>query len=158
MAAAVMIAIGLYLAGWFPKFALIESIGAPIWKRLEPLGRNLLPVQSTFKAYVFGIIWGWLPCGLVYSALVWTATSGSATQGGLFMFAFGAGTLPSMITAGIVASWIVRLSRLRYLRQFAGLTLIALAIISVIVPQRHGLGTGNHAEGHTSPPAYEAVK
>lgn len=146
VAAIVMVAIGLYLAGWFPKFALIENIGVPIWKRLEPLGKNLLPVRSPIKAYVFGIIWGWLPCGLVYSALIWTATSGSASRGALFMLAFGAGTLPSMLTAGIVAGWIARLSRLRYLRQIAGLTLIGLAIASVIVSQRHGLGIVNHAD------------
>ena len=156
VASAVMIAIGLYLAGWFPKFALIENMGAPIWKRLEPFGRNLLPVQSTIKAYAFGIIWGWLPCGLVYSALVWTATSGSAAQGALFMLAFGAGTLPSMVTAGIVASWISRLSRMRYLRQFAGLTLIILAVASLVVSQRHGHGTGNLADGHKSPAAHKS--
>lgn len=150
VAAVVMIAIGLYLAGWFPKFALIESIGVPIWRRLEPLGRNLLPVRSTIKAYLFGVVWGWLPCGLVYSALIWTATSGSAVKGGLFMLAFGAGTLPSMITAGIVAGWIARLSRLQRLRQFAGVTLIVLAVASVVVSHRHGPGIGNPTDSHHS--------
>ncbi len=133
LAAIVMIAIGLYLAGWFPKFALIEHIGVPVWKRLEPFGRRLLPVQSTIKAFVFGIIWGWLPCGLVYSALIWTTTSGSALQGGSFMLAFGLGTLPSMLTAGIVTGWIARLSRAPYLRQIAGLTLVLLAVTSLLV-------------------------
>jgi sulfite exporter TauE/SafE len=149
-----MIAIGLYLAGWFPRLALIEHVGVPVWRRLEPYGRNLLPIQSTFKAYIFGMIWGWLPCGLVYSALIWTATSGSAVQGGLFMLAFGAGTLPSMLTAGIVAGWIARVSRLRYFRQLAGITLIVLAVASLLVSQRHGTGTSNHADGQHSPAAH----
>jgi sulfite exporter TauE/SafE len=137
LAAAVMVAIGLYLAGWFPRFAMIEHIGTPIWRRLEPFGRSLLPVQSTIKAYAFGVIWGWLPCGLVYSALVWTATSSSAVQGGSFMLAFGVGTLPSMLTAGIVAGWIARLSRLPYLRQIAGLTLIVLAAATLVFMHGH---------------------
>lgn len=67
---AMMVAIGLYLTGWLPQLARVEKIGIPVWKRLEPIGRKLVPVSSIPKALSYGLIWGWLPCGLVYFVLI----------------------------------------------------------------------------------------
>lgn len=131
LAALVLASIGLYLAGWFPRFAGIESLGAPLWRWLEPLGRRLLPVRSPAHALLFGAIWGWLPCGLVYSALLWTSTAGDAQTGALTMLAFGAGTLPGVMSAGVFTGWLTRVTRLPYVRQGAGVALIVLAVISL---------------------------
>jgi len=131
MAAAFMVAIGLYLAGWFSRFALLENLGRPLWKRLEPLGRRLLPVQSPLKALVFGIVWGWLPCGLVYAAIVYAAASGGAVDGALFMVFFGLGTLPAVLTAGILSHWIARLSKMPQVRRGAGVFIILLAVLTL---------------------------
>lgn len=131
MAAAFMVAIGLYLAGWFSRFALLENLGRPLWKRLEPLGRRLLPVQSPLKALVFGIVWGWLPCGLVYAAIVYAAASGGAIDGALFMVFFGLGTLPAVLTAGILSHWIARLSKMPQVRRGAGVFIILLAVLTL---------------------------
>ena len=131
-AALLMSAIGLYLAGWFPKFALIERLGGPIWQRLEPLGRRLLPVNSPLQALFYGLIWGWLPCGLVYSALLMTLTAGGPQQGALFMLAFGIGTLPAVMGIGMVTQKVVHLTRLPRVRQVAGISLIALALIGLL--------------------------
>ena len=79
-AAVLMIGIGLYLAGWFPAFAKIEHLGKPIWKKLEPISQKLIPVKSPSHAFLFGMVWGWLPCGLVYTALIWSATASSAKE------------------------------------------------------------------------------
>ena len=132
IAALMMCAIGLYLAGWFPKFAYIERIGIPIWKRLEPLGRKLLPVKSPLQAMFYGLVWGWLPCGLVYSALLLTITAGGPIEGGLFMLSFGLGTMPAVVGVGIVAEKVLRLSRLPRIRQIAGVSLILLALVGVL--------------------------
>ncbi len=132
LAALVLVSIGLYLAGWFPRFARIEALGAPLWRRLEPLGRRLLPVRSPAYALLFGTIWGWLPCGLVYSALLWTTTTGGGgLTGALTMLAFGAGTLPGVMSAGVFTGWLTRVTRLPYVRQVVGLALIGLAVISL---------------------------
>ena len=56
-----------------------------------------------FQAFPLGLLWGWLPCGLVYSALVTALTSGSAWCGAALMLAFGAGTLPTLLLAGLLA-------------------------------------------------------
>jgi sulfite exporter TauE/SafE len=138
---AMMVAIGLYLAGWLPQLAVVEKMGVPVWKKLEPLGRRLLPVASLPKALAYGLIWGWLPCGLVYFVLVWALTSGNAVQGALTMLAFGLGTLPTLLATGFMTSWLTRFARSTMARQAVGLLIIAMAIGSLFIPM------GDHAHG-----------
>ena len=130
-AALLLIGIGLYLAGWFPRFAQLERIGAPLWRRLEPFGQRLLPVRSLPRAFGFGLVWGWLPCGLVYSTLLWSASAGSSAQSALYMALFGLGTLPAVMGAGMVTGWIGRLARSRHLRQLVGVLLILMALATL---------------------------
>ena len=129
-ASILMVGIGLYLAGWFPAFVKIEHIGKPIWKKLEPISQKLIPVKSPVHAFVFGIVWGWLPCGLVYTALIWSATAGSAKDGAFLMLAFGAGTLPAVMIAGILTGWFTRFIRSSYVRPIIGLFIILVALIT----------------------------
>ncbi|MDH3563511.1 MAG: sulfite exporter TauE/SafE family protein, partial [Gammaproteobacteria bacterium] len=67
-----MIALGLYLANWWLGLSVLERLGGKLWRYLEPLGRHFLPVDHPLKALAAGLVWGWLPCGLVYSALAWS--------------------------------------------------------------------------------------
>ena len=135
---AMMIIIGLYLAGWLPQMIYLERIGAPVWRKLEPVGRKLLPVDTVFKAFIYGMIWGWLPCGLVYSVLIWTLSSGSAINGALTMLAFGIGTMPTLISAGVMTSWITSFSRSKNARRIVGLIIIMMAIGSLFIPMDGG--------------------
>lgn len=136
IAAIIMVSVGLYIAGWFPKYAYIERLATPIWRRLEPIGRRLLPVSSPFQAFSYGLIWGWLPCGLVYSALLLTITSSGPLEGGLFMLAFGLGTLPAMMGIAMVAEKIVRYSRKPAVRVSAGLFLIILGLTGLLFAEQ----------------------
>ena len=129
-----MVAIGLYLTGWLPQIASVEKIGIPLWKRLEPIGRKLVPVASLPKALAYGLIWGWLPCGMVYFVLVWALTAGSAVNGSLTMVAFGLGTLPTLVTAGFMTSWITRFTHSTRARQVVGLLIIIAAVGSLFIP------------------------
>lgn len=151
VSAFIMAGAGLHIAGWFPRFAYIEKAGGVLWRRIEPYGRRLLPVETLPKAFVFGMVWGWLPCGLVYAALALAATSGhvpyigvqpvdgavqlATTSGhvlrsGLTMLAFGVGTLPAVVGVGIMTTWMVRLSRMRKFRSAVGITMILLALMA----------------------------
>jgi sulfite exporter TauE/SafE len=136
IAAMVMLSVGLYIAGWFPKYAYIERAAAPIWRYLEPFGRRLLPVASPLQAFAYGMIWGWLPCGLVYSALLLTITSSGPLEGGLFMLAFGAGTLPALVGIAMIADKVVRYSRNRVIRMLAGLFLIVLGLAGLLFAEQ----------------------
>jgi len=136
-ASVLMVGIGLYIAGWFPAFVKIEHLGKPIWKKLEPISQKLIPVKNLTHAYLFGLIWGWLPCGLVYTALIWSSTAGTAKDGALLMLAFGAGTLPTVMIAGILTGWFVRLSRSAYIRPLVGLTIIIMALVTGYLALQH---------------------
>lgn len=134
---AMMVAIGIYLAGWLPQLAIIEKIGVPLWQKIEPIGRKLLPVASLPKALAYGVIWGWLPCGLVYFVLIWALTAGDALHGALMMLAFGLGTLPTLLTAGFMTSWMTRFARNPTARIIVGMLIIAMAISSLFIPMEH---------------------
>ncbi|WP_122034779.1 sulfite exporter TauE/SafE family protein [Aliivibrio sp. EL58] len=98
-----MCLLALYIANWWKGLVYIEVIGKKLWQYISPLTKPLLPLKSPFHAIPFGFLWGWLPCGLVYSTLSWAAVSGSALNGSLVMLAFGLGTLPAMFLVGIGA-------------------------------------------------------
>lgn len=134
---AMMVAIGIYLAGWLPQLAMVEKIGLPLWKKLEPVGRKLLPARTLSKALAYGMIWGWLPCGLVYFVLIWALTAGDAFRGALIMLGFGLGTLPTLLTAGFMTSWMTRFAKNPTARVIVGLLIIAMAIGSLFIPMEH---------------------
>lgn len=134
LSVAFMIAMGLYLAGWLPRFAKIEKIGTPVWRFLQPLGQKLLPVKSLKQAFAFGAIWGWLPCGLVYAALVMSATSGDPVTGGLTMLAFGLGTLPAVMGAGFFVGFLSGIARNIWFRRAAGMLIILMAMVVLLAP------------------------
>lgn len=127
----IMIGAGLYIAGWFPRFAYIEKAGSGFWKLIEPYGRKLIPVNTRLQAFLFGMIWGWLPCGLVYAALALAATSGDIIKSGLTMFAFGLGTLPAVVGVGIMSNILTKLSRMQRFKQVIGLLLVLVALVAV---------------------------
>lgn len=131
LSAAVMAGAGLYLAGWFPRFAYIEKAGSRLWKLIEPYGRKLIPVSTYTQAYLFGMVWGWLPCGLVYAALALAATSGNAETAGITMLAFGLGTLPAVLGVGIMTNVLTKLSHMHRFKRVTGLLLILIALIAL---------------------------
>lgn len=133
LAAAIVIAVGLYLTGWVPQLKQLEHLGLPLWRRLEPLGRRLLPVRSLSHAFLYGTVWGWLPCGLVYYALVLTLSAEHAAQGALFMLLFGLGTLPAMAAVGSATGWLAGLARNRSWQRAAGLLLVAAGVLGLLV-------------------------
>jgi len=120
-----LILMGLYLAGWWNALSRIERAGGVLWRRIEPLGRGLLPVRSVRQGLLLGLLWGWLPCGLVYSALVWTVSAGGALQGAMLMLAFGLGTLPNLLLMGVAAAQLNRWVKQPAVRGVAG-TLVML--------------------------------
>jgi sulfite exporter TauE/SafE len=97
-----LVALGFYLLGATRALALTERLGQRVWRRVHPLGKRFLPVRRVTQAFPLGMLWGWLPCGLVYSALATALGTGSTLKGGLLMLAFGLGTLPNLLLAGFL--------------------------------------------------------
>ncbi len=128
-----LILMGLYLAGFSHGIQKLEIIGKPIWKKLNPILGKFLPIRSYSGSLMAGVLWGWLPCGLVYTASTYALTSGSALQGGLIMLAFGLGTLPNLLMIGFLASSIKRFFQHKMVRIVAGLMVIAIAVVQLIL-------------------------
>lgn len=128
-AALFMIALGLYLAGLWRGVAQIERLGKGFWQKIEPFSRRFIPVKTPWQALPFGMIWGWLPCGLVYSVLIWSLSAGSAVQGLLLMLAFGLGTLPNLLLMGTAANRLNYFTRQPAVRLVAGLIVCAFGVL-----------------------------
>lgn len=126
-----MLLLGLYLAGWWPVLSHIEKIGGGLWRRIEPFGRKFLPIRRPAQAVFLGLIWGWLPCGLVYSVLVWSVSAGGFVEGGLLMLSFGLGTLPNLLAMGLFASRLSNWLHHAWVRQLAGSLVMLFGIWSL---------------------------
>lgn len=128
-----LLLLGLYLAGLSTAATQIERIGRPIWKRLNPVLNRLLPIKSVPACFGVGMLWGWLPCGLVYSASLYALGSGNAVQGGLYMLAFALGTLPNLLAMGIFAAQLKTLLQRKAIRLCAGLLVAGWAVFRLAV-------------------------
>lgn len=131
-AALFMIALGLYLAGIWRGVAQLERIGSLFWPKLEPLSRRFIPIKSPLQALPFGMIWGWLPCGLVYTILIWSLSAGSAFKGLWLMLAFGLGTLPNLLLMGVAASRLNQFTRKPAIRLVAGLIVSLFGAVMLV--------------------------
>jgi uncharacterized protein len=117
LANGLIIALGLHVAGLPAGIRAIERAGAGLWRRLQPFARRFLPIDSMPRALGAGFLWGWVPCGLVYSMLVLAMASGSAVEGAQVMIFFGLGTLPTLLAAGLAAQHVLSLRRSAWIRR-----------------------------------------
>jgi len=127
-----LVALGLYLAGIWGVVRRIERVGGVLWRHLQPLTRGLLPVTTPARALLLGVLWGWLPCGLVYSVLVTALASGSAQSGALVMLAFGLGTLPNLLAIGLFWENSRRWAQSPRVRLAAGLLVAGFGVYGLI--------------------------
>ncbi|WP_447928048.1 sulfite exporter TauE/SafE family protein [Vreelandella sp. EE27] len=127
-AAVMLILMALYIANWWKGLLALEALGRRLWRHIEPAGRRLMPVVHLPQAFALGALWGWLPCGLVYSMLAWSMASASPTQGALLMGAFGLGTLPALLATGFAARTLAGLIRHPATRVVAALLIIGFAL------------------------------
>ncbi|MEQ6290809.1 sulfite exporter TauE/SafE family protein [Vogesella sp. GCM10023246] len=121
-----LILLGLYLAGLSGAVTRIEKLGQPLWRSLQPLTRRLLPLRHGWQSVLVGALWGWVPCGLVYTASLSALASQSAASGALVMLSFGLGTLPNLLLMGAFASKLGQWKQQRPVRLLAGLTVSAM--------------------------------
>lgn len=141
-----LLGLGSYLAGWWSFLSGLERVGARLWRAIEPWGRRFLPVQYGYQAFLFGAVWGWLPCGLVYSVLAWSAATGEPGTGALMMAGFGLGTLPTLLCLGMAGQVLQRLRRNTLIRQAAGLSLILFAAVLFGLYQFNAPSHGDHQD------------
>jgi sulfite exporter TauE/SafE len=151
---ALLVAVGLYLAGYGRVLGVLERIGGPVFRTLSRAIPGLQPADRIWKALLLGAIWGWLPCGLVYGALLGAISSGSAVQGALLMICFGIGTLPGLLAAGALAARLRGVLTRRGIRSAAGAA-VALFGIWTLAGAVLGHAHFSHRAGQTDHSAHE---
>jgi len=139
VAALLLIAMGLYLAGWWNGLTRIEALGRGLWRVIQPAASRLMPVSSLPQALLLGALWGWLPCGLVYSTLLWAASQGSAGYSAALMLAFGVGTWPVLLATGLAAERVNRLLKRRSVRVAGGVLVMLFGVWTLPGPHQHWL-------------------
>lgn len=130
LAAVCMLAVGLHLAGLPSMVKTLESVGAPLWRKLSPVTQRLLPLRTPLHALGVGALWGLMPCGLLYGALALAASAESPTVGASTMLAFGLGTLPVMLTVSALAQSVARWTARVWVRRVAGAVVLAFGLWS----------------------------
>ncbi len=124
--------IGLSVAGFAPSLAIVDRLTAPIAGRLR--FASAAAEAGETSAFAAGLIWGLLPCGMVYGALFYAMLTGSAWRGGAVMAGFGLGTLPSVTAVALGVSRFRRFAQAPKARVAVGLGIVAIAAASIAAP------------------------
>lgn len=127
-----LVGMGLYLLGFPWLVRPLEQAGQGLWRMVEPRSRRFFPVDTLPRAFAIGLLWGFLPCGLVYSALATAFALGSATQGSLWMTAFALGTLPNLLMAGWVGAQTLQKLRNSAWRWLGGLMVAGWGVYGLV--------------------------
>jgi len=133
IAAVFMLMMGLYISGWWMGLGRLEKVGAVSWQKIQPFAQKMLPVKTPLHAISLGLLWGWLPCGLVYSVLVWSVSTASFQQGALLMLSFGLGTLPNLLAMGLFANQLKQFVQKQAVRNLAGGLVIVFGLWSLFL-------------------------
>lgn len=133
LAGLLLLMMAFYVARLWFGLTLLEKVGAALWRKIQPLAKALMPLDSSVKALAYGLCWGFLPCGLVYSSLGWSLASGSAWQGAVLMTAFGLGTLPAMLATGSFARSLSQFKNKNWVRACAAILLALYALYTIAI-------------------------
>ena len=129
-----MLLVGLYVMRISGSLKWLEQLGKTlIWQHIIKLNKHLLPINTYPKAWLYGMLWGWLPCGLVYSALTWTLQAPTPIYGSAIMLSFALGTLPAMLLVGQTAQTLSHFLNRPYIRWAMGSIFIWYGIYLLII-------------------------
>jgi sulfite exporter TauE/SafE len=137
LANAMLVALGLYLMNAWHGLARVEAAGNVLWRRVQPAMKYLVPMDTLPKAVALGGLWGWVPCGMVYSVLLTALLSGSAASGAAVMLAFGLGTLPMLLALGLAGARIRQAMQRPVVRAACGMLVLGFGVLGMI---RHASG------------------
>ncbi|MDR2710097.1 MAG: sulfite exporter TauE/SafE family protein [Burkholderiales bacterium] len=152
-----MLLIAIHISGLFTALAPLERMGGRLWQKIQPLTRRLLPVKHLPGALALGGLWGFIPCGMVYSALSLSLATGDALEGGATMLVFGLTTLPVLTVIGVAAGELNRWLRNPWVKRIAGIIVAALAIW-MFIGLMHKSAPDLNAPKHHAPMAEGRVR
>lgn len=123
-----LLLLACYLGQWYTGLTALERVGKRLFSKVQPFAKRFLPFKTPLSAFPYGFIWGWLPCGLVYSTLTWSLAAGSAVEGSAIMFFFGLGTLPTLLASSAGSQWLIDGFRHTSVRQSIAAIMLIYAV------------------------------
>jgi len=138
-----MIFLGLFLSGWWNGLLRVEKLGTKLWQGISPLITTLTPADTIPRALAVGLLWGWLPCGMVYSMLIFSMSSGDGIQGAGIMLMFGLGTIPAVMSMGLAANNILAYLQKTWVKNIFGGIIILFGIWTIWAALTIGLHSGH---------------
>ena len=130
----ILILMGLYVLGSTNTLLWLEKGGAKLWKFIQPLSKHMLPVRSAKQALGLGMIWGLLPCGLVYSTLSWALVSANPIHSATLMMAFGLGNLPALLSFALFTAQLNKFKRHWLVRVILGGSIMTFGAWTILAP------------------------
>lgn len=147
LAGLLLIAMGLYINQWWMGLTALERVGAHVWNPIKPVFTKFTTRTGYANKILLGLLWGFLPCGLVYSVLGWSLATADPVRSALLMASFGLGTLPAMVASGITGQTLMRKLREKSVRIVIGLLLITFGLWTIVAPLRHmAMADGEHSQ------------
>ncbi len=132
LAAIMLILLGIHLTRWWSVLNPVESLGKGLWRKIQPRASRVLAIQHPLSSIPLGLLWGWLPCGLVYSTLTLSASQANWIAGATVMFCFGLGTFSVMLTTVLLGQQLNKVMGHRWLQVGSGLMVLALGMYQVV--------------------------
>lgn len=127
-----LILFAAYVAGFIPFVRGIERAGAAIWRRVGPGAGWFLPASTPGRAFGLGLVFGWLPCGMVYVALIAALTVADPLHGAMVMAAFGLGTLPNVLAISAWFKYVAAAAKGRLARAFVAAVFAAVGVLGIL--------------------------
>lgn len=122
----IMVIMGLGVLGVSNRMHFIERLNRGVMRAIK----TVLESESIWRYYPFGILVGFLPCGLSYSAFIASAGTSDLLQGMVLSVSFGLGTVPALLLFGIAIKRISVVFRER-MHKAGGITIIFMGLLFI---------------------------
>lgn len=139
----VLVFVGVTMLG-APFLKNLERFGMRFWQYLSPLRQKVFPLNTFPRALTAGLLWGFLPCGLVYGALLIAVVAHNPLSGAALMFVFGLGTVPMLVATHETVGWLRDKIGRFCLRQLNGAVMVLSGLAVVFVPIAMSSMHGGH--------------
>lgn len=144
LAGVLLVLMALHVAQIWSGILQLERLGARWWQPIQHLVKPLLPARNLWQVLVLGMLWGWLPCALVYSSLAWAATQADGVQAAILMACFGLGTTPALLASGVFAAQLQQLAQRKSWRYLLAVSLLLCGLWTIASVWMHA---GHHHHG-----------
>ncbi len=142
-----MIVVGISMLGLIPASLLGSKLLQIPSSFLRRIGK-LLSAAGARNRFLLGLALGFLPCGLIYAALLKAMSAGSPAGGAETMAAFGLGTAGALLAIGMFSS-AIRMRLNRWGSQLAAAGVLLMGVLLVWRGTMPGmLMMGGHMHGH----------